>query len=267
MKKKQPILEKEELTIIMQKKLGEVDCFCYEETVAGFAINKYLTQVEDDLAVPSLLITSCTEFDSNDINELEKSQMWDCQKDKDRVLKECKYQVLATNILGGILSAHDRADMLMDFMEALIEIYPDCEAIYFQNSGKMFLTEQIRNHQIPRKMRFIHFAVNVRMFQIQNSDDVVIDTIGMEILSLPDLQYYFHDLNPSLVVNHAYDTLLYIFSNDNPIQQGDSIDSIFDKHLKVQVRWQCYYENSLIQPEREVIHISMGKYAAGEPRE
>ena len=31
-----------------------------------------------------------------------------------------------------------------DFVEALAELYPTCEAFYFQNCGKLFLAENAR---------------------------------------------------------------------------------------------------------------------------
>ena len=53
--------------------------------------------------------------------------------------------MIATDMLAATLTAHDRADMLMDYLEALMELFPECEAVYFHNSGKMFLAEQIRD--------------------------------------------------------------------------------------------------------------------------
>ena len=67
----------------------------------------------------------------------------------------------------------------MDFMEALVELYPDCVAVQFQNSGKMFTREKIVNHQIPHDKRFIYFAVNVRFLTYKERLIVWVDTIGM----------------------------------------------------------------------------------------
>ncbi len=54
----------------------------------------------------------------------------------------------------------------------------------------------------------------------------IVDTIGMSTLFLPDLQYHFHNVNPNEVVNHAYNVLSYIFDEDNPIENGDTIDGL-----------------------------------------
>lgn len=84
----------------------------------------------------------------------------------------------------------DRADLSMDFMEALIELFPQCEAIFFQSSGKLIPRDKIVGHQIPRQDRFIYFAVNVRFFNIQGTEDSIVDSIGMSTLFLPDVQYH-----------------------------------------------------------------------------
>lgn len=263
MKEQCGIPKKDAMTSIMEKHLGEVDCFCHDERMAGFAVKKYTAEFKDASVPPQLMITGCTEFPADKISELERSQMWDCREDRDRILTECKYQVLAVDMLAATLLPHDRADMLMDYLEALVEMYPECEAVYFGNSGKLFLAEQIRNHQIPRKDRFIYFAVNVRFFNIQGGQDMMVDTLGMNTLFLPDLQYHFHGMDPNWVVNHAYNMASYIFDHENPIENGNTIDGIVEGRINASVQWKCHYENALIQPVREVIDICMNEYAAG----
>ena len=66
----------------------------------------------------------------------------------------------------------------------------------------------------------------------------------------------------NLMVNHAYNTALYLLINDNPIETGDTIGSIPDGSAQLE-RWVCRYEESLIQPVREVLDIDTGAYAAG----
>ena len=78
----------------------------------------------------------------------------------------------------------------------------------------MFTREDIVNCNIPKESKFIHYAVNVRFFNIEGTNDKIVDTIGMSTLFLPDLQYHFHDVNPNEVVNHAYNVLSYIFDED-----------------------------------------------------
>ena len=87
------------------------------------------------------MVMKCDKFKGKGFDEFLLSQMWDCQEDRDRIFRECKYQVVATDMLTAALSALERANLDADFLEALAELYPTCEAFYFQNCGKLFLAE------------------------------------------------------------------------------------------------------------------------------
>ena len=151
----------------------------------------------------------------------------------------------------------------MDFLEAMVELFADCEAVLCLNSGKLLLADDIRGHQIPREDRFIKFAVNARFFNIQGSGDMLVDTLGMGLLFMPDMQYHFHGMDPNWVVNHAYCIASYMLNNENPIKSGDTVDGIVNGQFNVNLQWPCRYEGALIQPAREVIDVFMNEYAAG----
>ena len=254
---------KEQMLEAMQRHIGSVECFCYDEKSVGFAALDHIAEFKDGKLPVQLFVMGCSDFTGKGFDDFLKSQMWDCKNDRDRIIQECQYQVLATDMMAGVLPVQERANLDMDFMEALAELFPSCEAFYFQNCGKLFLAEDIRKHQITGSDRFIRFGVNVRFFKIQGTEDMVIDTVGMSTLFLPDLQYHFHDMDPNWVVNHAYNVVSYILENDNPIKNEETVDGIIKGRMSREVQWRCQYEESLIQPIREVIDIDMGKYASG----
>lgn len=255
--------DREWMQSVMEKHLSEVECFWHDEKGAGFAAKKYTAQFKDASLPPQLMITQCMPYDGSEVEEFEKRQMWDCMEDRDRLLSECRYQVIATDMLAAALTAQDRAELDMDFMEALVELYPSCEAVYFLTSGKLFPVRKVREHNIPREDRFIYFAVNARFFNIQGTDDMLVDTLGMSTLFLPDLQYHFHGMDPNWVVNHAYNIASYILDNDGPIESGDTIDGVENGRISRNVQWKCQYEDALIQPARQVLDICMGELASG----
>lgn len=263
MKDKCVMPDKDMMTRVMEKHLGNVDCFCHDNKVAGFAPKKYKAEFKEGSIHPQLMVMECIKSDKLNIDDVARSQMWDCENSEE-ILEECKYYVVATDMMAGAMENYkDRADMLMDYIEALMEIYPQCEAVIFRNSMKMFKREDIINHNIPREHRFIYFAVNVRFFNIEGTDDMLVDSLGMSTLYLPDVQYHFHDMDPNWVVNHAYNILSYIYDNDAPIKSGDTIDGVADGRINLDVQWKCQYEESIIQPAREVLDINMNEYASG----
>ena len=176
----------------------------------------------------------------------------------------CPGDCRTVGMLAAALPALERANLDADFLDALAELYPTCEAFYFQNCGKLFLAEDVRSHQIEGPDRFIRFGVNVRFFNIEGTEDMLIDTVGMSTLFLPDLQYHFHGMDPNWVVNHAYNVTSYILANDNPIQDGETVDGVADGQMSREIQWKCQYEDSLIQPPRGVLDINMGEFAAGQ---
>lgn len=265
---KEPVTmpEKARMTQIMEKHLGKVDCFCHDGKMAGFAPQKYKVEFKDATLPPQLMVMECISTEGMTIDEITRSQFWDCP-DGETILSECRYHVIATDLLGGAMDYRDRAEMLVDYIEALVELYPDCEAVFFQTSGKMFARKQLLECEIPKEDRFIYYAVNVRFFNIHETEDMLIDTLGMSTLYLPDLQYHFHGMSPNFVVNHAYNLLNYLFENDCPIKDGETVDGIEEGKMSMDVRWKCRYEDSLLQPPRPVLDINMGEYASGNRNE
>ena len=264
MEDKCDIPEKEFMTGIMQKHFGEVNCFLHSDEMAGFLPMKYSVHFEKDNAdvPPQLMIMKCIDIEQPLLDDIAKSQLWDCQ-DSEQILNTCKYQVIATDMLAAGLDYKERAEMLVDYVEALVEMFPTCKAVLFENSKKMYTREAILNCSIPKESKFIYYAVNVRFFNIEGSEDMLVDTLGMSTLFLPDLQYHFHGMDPNSVVNHAYNMLSYIFDNDNPIKSGDNIDGIKDGKMSQEIQWKVQYEDALIQPVRPVIDINMGEFASG----
>ena len=262
---KEPVTmpDRETMTAVMQRHVGDIDCFWHDDKGAGFAAKKYLAEFKDAKLPPQLMVTSCTPFDGSKIDTFQRSQMWDCREDKDRILDECKYAVFANDMMAAVLSSKERAMLDMDFLEALVEMYPTCEAVLVHSSGKLLRPETVLAYQGDPMDRFINFAVNARFFNIQNSADMIVDTLGMSTVFFPDLQYHFHGMDPNWVVNHAYGVASYILANDNPIKNGDPIDSVVNGRFNQDILWKCQYEESLIQPARPVIDIFMNEYAAG----
>lgn len=171
--------------------------------------------------------------------------------------------MLAVDMMGGALPAVQRANMLMDYLEALVELYPQCEAVYSLNSGKMILADEIRQGAIEGTDRYIKYVVNARFFNIQGTEDSIVDTLGLSLLYIEDQQYHFHGMDPNWVVEHAYNVASYRLANDNPIKDGETIDGIENGRFVRHIQWKCRFEDALIQPTRAVLDVCMGEYAAG----
>ena len=264
MKEKYEMPSNERFIEILSKHLGKVEEYGDRKVCVNFVAHDYISEMKDASLPVTLMISDCEEFVQGSIDAFRRSQMWDCMNDRDQILSECKYQVFANDMLGGGLPARKRANMLMDYLEALVDLYPQCEAVYNVNSGKLIKADDIRKKEITGIDRFIRYAVNVRFFNVEGTEDSVVDTLGLSLLYIEDLQYHFHDMDPNWIVNHAYNLASYLLNNDNPMKDGDTIDGIRNGMIVQDIQWKCQYEDALIQPARVVMDVCMGDYAAGD---
>jgi len=231
--------------------------------IALFAAMDHIAQFKDSQGPVQVSVMPCETFHPEKIDEMKRSQMWGCRQERDRILSECKYCIFANDMLGGALDPFERANFLMDYLEALVELFPTCEAIYSLNSGKLILADTVRNREAEGPDRYIRYIVNARLFNISGTRDHVVDTLGLSLLYIEDLQYHFHGMDPNWVVGHAYSMASYILDNRCPIKEGDTIDGVTDGRLDQNIQWKCHFEDAMLQPKRAVLDIYMNEYAAG----
>lgn len=261
----------EQMTQVLERHIGRVEAAKAEKRTADtmqglalFAALDHIAKFSNGQGPVQVSVMPCDTFHPEKIDEMKRSQMWDCLQDRDRILSECKYCIFANDMLTGALDPLERADFDMDYLEALVELFPTCEAVYSLNTGKLVLAETIRQRKFTGLDRYIHYIVNARFFNIQGTHDSLVDTLGMSLLYIEDLQYHFHDMDPNWVVRHAYSIASYCLENRRPIKDGDTVDGVAgDGSLDQSIQWKCRFEDALIGPGRPVLDIHMGQYAAG----
>ncbi len=232
--------------------------------IALFAAMDHIAKFSNGQGPVQVSVMPCDTFHPETIDEMKRSQMWDCLQERDRILSECKYCVFANDILCGALDPLERANFDMDLLEALVELFPTCEAVYSLNTGKLILADLVRNRTVTGLDRYIRYIVNARFFNISGTGNHVVDTLGMTLLYLEDLQYHFHDMDPNWVVTHAYNIAAYCLANRRPIKDGDTVDGVTEGNLDQSLQWKCHFEDALIGPGRPALSIHMGQYAVGQ---
>lgn len=261
-KEKPEIPGNDRIAQALEERMGPVDPVS-KKGLISFAVPKYQVEYKDAQKVPAqVMLYGASDFDPASIDAFTRSQFWDTP-DGNELIDACHYQVMISDFMAAGLPYKERCDMLMDWLEAALSLFPDCAAVYTDASGKLFAADQVRDHRIPREDRFLYFCMNVRFFNIQGTSDHVVDTLGLYAIDLPDVQYHFHSLDPNHVVNHAYNVASYIYANNAPIKNGETIDGIWQGALSQRVQWKCQYEDALIQPVRCVMDICPNEYAAG----
>lgn len=246
---------------------GDVDSVSRDKDLMSFVL-KDLPKAEFDNGKsklsPQILMSSFSEFNpSVEISDFMRSQMWHLE-DCNKLLENVKYKVMISDFMSSTLNYKDRAYMISEYAEAALKIFKDAVGVWFPNSEKLLSREQVLDNPYKGPLRFLLGGLNIRFFKIEGTEDMLIDTVGFNAINLPDLQYHFNKLDPNLLVNHAFNVACYVFENNAPINSGETIDGIDkDGNIDVNIPWKCQYEDAMVGPERGVMDIAPGEYAAG----
>lgn len=261
---------------LFAQKLGEklscdIDIVTQQEDgLYSYAAKGLMVEYKDNAKVPAqVLIAPPNAFDPGTIDDFSRSQLWDV-RDGAELLDSCKYMVMCSDFMASGLAYRERARLLTAWLETALELFPTCDGVWTPSAGKLLTREQALKNPLTGDSRFLWYGVNVRLFNISDGveGEMVMDTLGLYALGLPDVQLHFHGLDPNPVSNYLYNVGQYLYDNDVPIKPGETVDGVNAQGIDRNIQWECRYENALIRPERPVMDICPGEYAAGrrEPR-
>lgn len=200
-------------------------------------------------------------FDHTTISDFVRGQMWNV-KDANGLLSGCTHAVRLADDNALKMEYKQRGKMLTQLIEAGLALYPDCVAVFVPASGRLVTAEQVQNNPARGGDRFLYLCVNTRLFSISGTNsDMMIDTVGLYLLGLPDVQYHFHTLNPNKVIKHAYSVASLLYAVGAVMKSGETIDGMDDYGVTKEIRWPFQYEPALIEPPRTVMAITPGEYA------
>jgi len=232
-----------------------------EKQLPLFAIPEYSVEFEEGI-IPVQIALFPSEEEPIDHANYAKSvqQTWDWQG-VDAVVENCHHRALITDLLATRLDRHSRLELMQKVVQALLSVI-DCDAIHWRPSQKMVNPQDFLHNQTLADPDPLFGALNVRMFNIQNTNPptFVMDTMGLAVLGLPDIQCHFMELAPPSIANLLYSLGYYLLENGDVINDGETVQG-----LTLDDRWHCHHEIALVAPEREVLDINPGyPYAAGD---
>lgn len=192
-------------------------------------------------------IDDATEPDTRDL-----SQTWDFP-DAEEVLGAATSRLLVSELFGLTQSPANRMAAFSSVLRAAIELLRPT-AVWAPHSQQLVRPEVILENELAA-------FVNVRMYNIEGTEEsMLMDTLGLHVLRLPDLQCHFKGLDASSVANVLYNSAAYVLAEGDVIEDGNTISGIDDND-----QWRCQHEMAILPPERVVLDINTGRrHAAGE---
>lgn len=244
---------------------GETDKVA-EGGLMSFALKRYPVEYQDASVPAQVLIAEAEEFSQDSITPAQRAQLWDVP-DSEALLSACTHRLALSDFMAAGLPYKQRGELLTGWLETALKLFPSCCGVWIPSAGKLLRPEQILQSPAEGGDRFIYTAVNARLFNIEGTDDCIVDTLGMYALGLPDVQYHYHaqGVDPNHVVRHAYNVASYIFDSNACIEDGETIDGLDENgNISPGIQWQCQYEAALVEPKRMVMDICPGEFAAGK---
>ncbi|MCL2148158.1 MAG: DUF4261 domain-containing protein [Methanomassiliicoccaceae archaeon] len=229
-----------------------------------FYLPDYTVDFSDKKGVPyQLIMLNYAEAAEAHGDGLDRTQFWNTP-DGAELIDSCRWQVVIGEFMSSTHPPEVRARILSDWLSVALDLFPLCKAVWFEGSRNVMTAESLMGNPYEGADRIFHGAVNARYFRVGDTDEMVVDTLGLHVFGMPDVQFHFHGLDPNNVVTAAYDVAMYQFNNGLPIKDGETIDGFdADGEYKEDIRWKCQYEMALVAPKREVLDVNAGEHAAG----
>lgn len=250
-----PTIQTEKILDDLRKNIGKVDLMTSSKDMSGFIFNNFPVKYKD-ATIPSqcILYSIIEKVDHEKLTtSIQQSRGWE---EMNEIIEKCKYKIIFSDFLPNHADIHSRISLFNNALKCIIANL-DCKALHFLSSQKIVNpTEFLEN---LREGDQLIAVMNVRFFRIQDSEDMLVDTVGLSIFGLPDIQCHFKELDPNQIARVVGNSGYYIFDKGDIIDDGNTIQGITKDD-----KWKCQHEESLAEPKRMVIDINPGfPYAAG----
>lgn len=181
------------------------------------------------------------------------SQTWDWDG-ADAAIEQATGSVLVSELLASYFAPAQRLEGFRRVLAPLIRATGPL-AISWPNSQQVTDPAAFEEHHLDG-------VINIRMFHVADDGGArVMDSLGLQIFELPDVQCHFRDYDPGRVAALLYSTAGYLFEAGDVIDEGHTISGPDSDDPLI-----CRHEQSLVEPAREVIDVDLGlPYAVGHP--
>lgn len=202
---------------------------------------------------PQSTITETNLIENLDIFSSALIQTWDWAEAEPAVSKT-KAIIEVTDGFANALPRRIRLQIFHNVVQALLDLVEPV-AIHWLPSQRIVSPLRYKEDLGQGGLLFSS-AVNVRMFKVEQSNERVMDTMGLTGLGCPDLQCNFINLDPSQIGLYLYQLAEYVFERGDVLRDGHTVEG-----LQPNEKWRCRNEPAYVPPVRRVVNVIPGQYA------
>jgi hypothetical protein len=181
----------------------------------------------------------------------EVSQTWDWPG-ADEALDRCRAAALVSEMFADGFDAEERVSALAAVVRILSRL-----------THPVLISWPLSQRVVDpdRDADDLDGVINIRLFTVAGDESaLVMDSLGLHIFGLPDVQCHFHGREPAEIAALLHSTATYLFDAGDVIADGNTISSLDGVETYV-----CRRERALVAPARTVLDVDLGDpYAAGE---
>ena len=198
------------------------------------------------LAVPRAQLPSAEALEATPTDQ---SWSW---PDAEQEVSGCSHRILVTEVLASGFEPKPRVESFQRVLRLLAAETGPAAIRWLHNSHWRSPDELEAAHPLAG-------PVNMRFFLVSNDEGaMVVDSLGMYQLGLPDVQVHFRDIDPNVLVELAFNVAAYLYEHGPVIQSKAQLNG--PEGMKFTATW----EDSVLPPLRTVIDLDPGTpFSAG----
>ncbi|HEX7898728.1 MAG TPA: DUF4261 domain-containing protein [Planctomycetota bacterium] len=176
-------------------------------------------------------------------------QSWDWPEARGAVADH-RVSVVVSDLLASGLPYQERLDLFQNVLHGVLEIVP-ATAILWRPCGRLVdPTAYRRSRREGEHYDPLFAALNVRMFPAEPDGEVLMDTLGLSALGLPDLQCRFQGHDPNLVAGLLHGAGRYVYEKGDVLGEGHTVPAPGGEG-----HWTCRPGVASAPPARRVVEV------------
>jgi len=203
-----------------------------------------------DAIIPAQCLVAIPDENHPDIQlpDVAFQQNWHWQEANDAATA-CKYELLVTDLMTRTLEYKQRLDLYINFLVAVTKA-TNPNVVYSVYGQKLINPIDLTQIWDKEEKQLLYGICNVRLYNLTDVNELLMDTVGLNSIGLPDFQIRFKDYEADEIANLLWNYAYYIYEQGDVIENGNTLEGIVSGS-----RWKCERQVSLLDPERVVINV------------